>query len=204
MGDLRRERGHETRQKLLFGALELVASSGLQGLTAGKLAAAVGVSKSTIFHHFPSFEQLPIEAMRLWISMILEPMRERTFESLSGYLEALGAAVLSESSEFEEGKMYYRASMAFFHKALCEEAFFVEFSQFLSSFVVGEREVIAALTGLAEDSEVIQGATSLLASTLDGLTMHKALLGADAHVEQAWAQFSEMFLSYMDSQTKEG
>jgi AcrR family transcriptional regulator len=51
-------KGEQTRAAILDEALKLVSSSGLQGLTIGTLADAIGMSKSGLFAHFGSREEL--------------------------------------------------------------------------------------------------------------------------------------------------
>lgn len=51
-------KGERTRAAILDEALRLVSSSGLEGLTIGTLAEATGMSKSGLFAHFGSREEL--------------------------------------------------------------------------------------------------------------------------------------------------
>src|ERR1041384_4493593 len=51
-------KGEQTRAAILDAALKLVSKSGLEGLTIGTLADATGMSKSGLFAHFGSREDL--------------------------------------------------------------------------------------------------------------------------------------------------
>ncbi len=56
-------KGEETRQAILSEAVTLASTVGLEQLTIGGLASAVGLSKSGLFAHFKSKEQLQIQVL---------------------------------------------------------------------------------------------------------------------------------------------
>jgi AcrR family transcriptional regulator len=57
-------KGHHTRQVILDAALSMAAHSGLEGLSIGTLADMTGMSKSGVFAHFGSREELQISVIR--------------------------------------------------------------------------------------------------------------------------------------------
>lgn len=57
-------KGRQTRAEILDAALQIAAQVGLEGLTIGILADAVGKSKSGVFAHFGSREDLQIAIIR--------------------------------------------------------------------------------------------------------------------------------------------
>ena len=58
--DGRRVRGRRTRESILDAAADLASVEGLEGLTIGRLAIELGMSKSGLFAHFGSKEELQI------------------------------------------------------------------------------------------------------------------------------------------------
>jgi AcrR family transcriptional regulator len=56
-------KGERTRAAILDAAFHIVSKDGLEGLTIGTLAAATGMSKSGLFAHFGSREELLIAVM---------------------------------------------------------------------------------------------------------------------------------------------
>jgi AcrR family transcriptional regulator len=58
--DGRRERGRRTRASILATAANLASVEGLEGLTIGRLAAELQMSKSGLFAHFGSKEELQL------------------------------------------------------------------------------------------------------------------------------------------------
>jgi AcrR family transcriptional regulator len=54
------DRGASTREAILARAVDLASAEGLEGLTIGRLAAELGMSKSGLFRHFGSKEELQL------------------------------------------------------------------------------------------------------------------------------------------------
>jgi AcrR family transcriptional regulator len=57
-------KGAQTREAILDAALSLASTGGLEGLSIGSLAQAVGLSKSGLFAHFGSKEDLQIAVLQ--------------------------------------------------------------------------------------------------------------------------------------------
>ena len=70
-------KGERTRQSILDRAVDLASLEGLQGLTIGRLAEELGMSKSGLFAHFGSKEDLQIAtieaASQRYITRDLQP-----------------------------------------------------------------------------------------------------------------------------------
>jgi AcrR family transcriptional regulator len=70
-------KGERTRAAILDAALRLVSKSGLEGLTIGTLADATGMSKSGLFAHFGSREDLLLAVLnhgqQEFIAVVLNP-----------------------------------------------------------------------------------------------------------------------------------
>jgi AcrR family transcriptional regulator len=66
-----------TREAILEHAVDLASTDGLEGLTIGRLAADLGLSKSGLFGHFGSKEELQLatieQASRRFIAEVVEP-----------------------------------------------------------------------------------------------------------------------------------
>ena len=74
---LQATKGERTRAAILDEALKLVSKSGLDGLTIGTLAEATGLSKSGLFAHFGSREDLLLAVLdhgqRQFTDVVLKP-----------------------------------------------------------------------------------------------------------------------------------
>jgi AcrR family transcriptional regulator len=62
--DGRRVRGDKTRHAILARAVQIASTEGLEGLSLGQLAADLGMSKSGLFAHFGSKEELQLTTLR--------------------------------------------------------------------------------------------------------------------------------------------
>lgn len=58
-------RPRDTRERILFGALELFKTHGFHAVGLDRILAEVGVTKTTFYNHFPSKDDLVVEAIRL-------------------------------------------------------------------------------------------------------------------------------------------
>jgi len=66
------KKGSVTKSVILQAALEIAIKSGLEGITIGHLAESVGMSKSGVFAHFGSREDLQIEVIRKYYEYFSE------------------------------------------------------------------------------------------------------------------------------------
>ena len=57
-------KGAQTRDSILNKAIFIASKSGFEALTIGKLANAVGISKSGLFAHFNSKKQLQLDLLK--------------------------------------------------------------------------------------------------------------------------------------------
>jgi AcrR family transcriptional regulator len=67
----------QTREAILERAVDLASAEGLEGLTIGRLAAETGMSKSGLFRHFGSKEELQLAAIeaasRRFVAEVIQP-----------------------------------------------------------------------------------------------------------------------------------
>ena len=110
-------KGRETRQNILALAMDIASAEGLEGLTIGRLARETGLSKSGLFAHFGSKEDLQLAtvdvASEVFRAQVLEPVAD----SPHG-LARLNAMVHTwlqyvEKSGFRGGCFFAAASLEF-------------------------------------------------------------------------------------------
>jgi AcrR family transcriptional regulator len=77
--DGRVERGNQTRRLVLNRTMEIASVEGLEGLSLGRLATELGLSKSGVFALFGSKEELQLATVRaareVYIRQVVEPSR---------------------------------------------------------------------------------------------------------------------------------
>ncbi|MFC4735172.1 TetR/AcrR family transcriptional regulator [Bacillus daqingensis] len=96
--DLRMVKGSETKRRLLETAMAIVAAEGLQGVSAKKVADASVISKSSVFHHFRSVDEL-LQELLLMITRNLSKELAQPHTSAEEYLYAIGAEIFQSSNE---------------------------------------------------------------------------------------------------------
>jgi AcrR family transcriptional regulator len=78
--DGRRQRGRRTRESILDTAVQIATVEGLDGITIGRLANELGMSKSGLFAHFGSKEELQLatidKAREIFVETVIAPVRE--------------------------------------------------------------------------------------------------------------------------------
>ena len=80
----RKAKGDRSRQTILEVAVHLASVEGLDGLTIGRLAAETGMSKSGLFAHFGSKEDLQLATVDAARSIFIEKVIRPAFEAKKG------------------------------------------------------------------------------------------------------------------------
>jgi AcrR family transcriptional regulator len=80
----RRAQGDRTRQSILRRAVDVASEEGLEGLTIGRLAAEMRMSKSGLFAHFGSKEELQLATVEAAREVFIEAVIRPAFETRPG------------------------------------------------------------------------------------------------------------------------
>src|ERR1700674_1406024 len=115
-GRVRRPRGLRTRRAILRKAVNIASVEGLEGLTIGKLASTLRISKSGLFAHFGSKEDLQCavvdEARDIFVEKVVLPAAHlRGLRRLRALCENLLA--YGEEKTFPGGCFFSAASLEF-------------------------------------------------------------------------------------------
>ena len=106
-----------TREAILDRAVDLASTQGLEGLTIGRLATDLGMSKSGLFGHFGSKEELQLASVEVASKRFVREVIEPTLAQAEGAprLRALGASYLDylERGVFAGGCFFAAASIEF-------------------------------------------------------------------------------------------
>ncbi|MEO5877725.1 MAG: TetR/AcrR family transcriptional regulator, partial [Streptosporangiaceae bacterium] len=72
-------RGEQTRRLILDRAMNIASAEGLDGLSIGRLSAELKISKSGLFTHFGSKEELQLATVRaareVFVAVVIDPVR---------------------------------------------------------------------------------------------------------------------------------
>ena len=78
------ERARKTRTLILDTALKIASREGIDGLTIGELAKAVGMSKSGLFAHFGGKDQLQLAVLQLATDTFVDTVMRKAFTAPRG------------------------------------------------------------------------------------------------------------------------
>jgi AcrR family transcriptional regulator len=110
--DGRRVRGDRTKRAVLAKAVDIASAEGLEGLSIGRLATELGVSKSGLFAHFGSKLELQLETVAV-ATEIFEVHVWQPVADLDPGLVQLGALMESWLRYFQDG--VFRGGCFFFN-----------------------------------------------------------------------------------------
>ena len=82
----RKAQGERTRRAILEAAVHIASAEGLEGLTIGRLATALSMSKSGLFAHFGSKEDLQVATVEAARAIFIREVIKPAFESAQGLL----------------------------------------------------------------------------------------------------------------------
>ena len=77
-------KGEKTRAQIVDQALRMAQTVGLEGLTFGELAAALDISKSGLFAHFESKEDLQLEVIQALVDRFIASIIQPAFTKARG------------------------------------------------------------------------------------------------------------------------
>jgi len=188
--DQRRARGDRTRQSILGIAVDLGSREGLEALTFGRLAADAAVSKSGLFAHFGSKENLQlatVEAARevfidevINAAMQVDPGLPRLRATLDAWLSYFRRDV------FPGGCFFQAASLEFDGRPGPVQDRVIEIM----------RQWLALLEALAQAADPSAICPAQLAFELNAIGMatnwQRQLLGDDRAVERATEAFDRL------------
>ncbi|UJW58465.1 TetR/AcrR family transcriptional regulator [Bacillus sp. A116_S68] len=192
MDDLRRKKGIETKKRIRIATTTILAREGMSGLSAKKIADEAGISKSNLFHHFRSLDDILIDLFESITSETAQALSNFEFETLEEFFHMLGELTLQLSVEKEET---FIAMFHYFNFALTNSDYKVRidklkqhliniFSDYIRSI---EPISHAALTNIAESIVI----------TLDAFGMHYSLDRNKEKFLHQWHIQSDFYCHYL-------
>lgn len=168
--DLRITKGNETKDRILNASMIIISKEGIEGLSAKKIADQAKISKSNLFHHFGSVNELMNVLFESILTDLVEPVKSYSGSDLSGFLLFLGESVYFLN---EEEQIIYSVLLHFYIRCLHNE----EYKNLLLKM---KEEMIAAIaTQLNRYStksiEDLLQISEMIVMTLDGYGIHSVM-----------------------------
>ncbi|OKI18076.1 TetR family transcriptional regulator [Saccharothrix sp. CB00851] len=153
--DGRVERGEQTRRQILRRAAEIASVEGLEGLSIGRLAGELEVSKSGVFAHFGSKEELQLSTVRAAAAIFVQQVVEPALTEPPGLarLERLldGWLAYSENRTFPGGCFFYAVQAEFDARPGRVRDAIAGYGREWNSYV---RETVAAIPGITDPDQL--------------------------------------------------
>jgi AcrR family transcriptional regulator len=186
--DKRYIRGEATYRQIIEAATDIISEQGVSGLTASKLSERSKISKSSVFHHFSSTQEIPFAVLKAIMENMIQPFEKAEKKvTLEAYLLDLGKALCYM---IEEQRRVYKVFFAFYHESIYNEVLknmlseFLESTKddlkhiFLDSWMVKASNFISEMSREEREKEA-EKLSYLLITTLDGMGLH-LLMGEPA------------------------
>jgi AcrR family transcriptional regulator len=180
--DKRMEKGEQTRARILNAAMIIIAEHGIKEVSAAKLATATGMSKSNIFHHFKSIDEILFGVLHIIFDDLLQPMTQE-YRDLEEFLNMIGQSVFHVPEEYLN---LFKAFFSFYHEGM----FNSEYQKVLTACTDQITDLIykqlSQLASNAIPQETLASVATLLISMMDGMGLHYLLNGNRLQYEHAW------------------
>jgi AcrR family transcriptional regulator len=183
-------RGEDTRTRILRSAVELMGREGPERFTASALAREVGVSKATLFHHFASFDEIPLAALEEVLMGAMTRLEDHDLP-LRDYLEGMGR----EMDVIAHDERFLNAYFVFFIKGIFDSRVRERLAE--GGFAL-HRQVMASLSPRLSPDEDAEALARLSEVILDGMALHHLLMGDHDVLDRAWRRFIDLVV---DAQT---
>lgn len=194
--DKRLEKGDETYTRILTSAIDLISENGISGISASKLSTLSKVSKSAIFYHFKTTQDIPEAVLKLIFSKLIKPIDDSTNESLVQFLSYLGSSVIDISDEYIK---VYKAFFSFYHESVFNETYQKIMGDFLKTSKDSLSDQIRKLSKKPLSDNEVNAISALIISTLDGIGMHILIGGEKDEYLKAWELQVEFICNMLDN-----
>lgn len=175
----------DTRSAIIEAAVTVLGRDGPDGFSAAALAREVGISKATLFHHFPSIDEIPTAAFErmiadnLAIEMPLDASLEDTIEFLG-----LGTAELVRSR-----RGFFNAYFVLMARAMFDDRLRAQLHASGDALLERLRGLIAPKLASGVDAAAF---ARLIGMQLDGAAIHRMAFDDGPEIDAAWGLLVEL------------
>ncbi|MBM7541946.1 TetR/AcrR family transcriptional regulator [Amphibacillus cookii] len=175
-------KGNKTKDRILAASMEIIAKEGIEGLSAKKIADLSGISKSTLFHHFGSIDEVLNIVFEYTITYLIKPVQSDQSTNLEGFLLSLGESIYTLT---EEEKIAYLVLLNFYITCLHNE----KYRSYLLKAKNEMTEAIASqLTNYSsQNKDRLLQISEIIMMTLDGYAIHFLLQPGRGAFKEIWA-----------------
>ncbi|UTR15433.1 TetR/AcrR family transcriptional regulator [Salipaludibacillus sp. LMS25] len=192
MDDLRRKKGLETKNRIRISTTTILAREGMSGLSAKKIADEAGISKSNLFHHFQSIDDILIDLFETITSEIGHALSNFKFKSLEEFFHMLGELTLQLSVEKEET---FIAMFHYFNIALTNPNYKQRIVKLKQHLIKIFSDYILSIEPISHVT--LTNITESIVITLDAFGMHYSLDRNKEKFMNQWKIQSDFYCHYL-------
>jgi AcrR family transcriptional regulator len=190
--DRRLEKGNETKEKILNTALLIISEEGLKGLSAKKIADRAQISKSNIFHHYTSVDNLLEVILKNLFADTLTNIPLETCNSLEDFFQLLGEMTfLLEGDELA----IYKALLSYYNEAL----FTSDYGQMIVQIKKDISEFFRTHLERLSRKKISLDVLEMLTADLDGMGLHYMIEKNSKKFMRFWKLKTEMYIQYINN-----
>lgn len=167
MEDGRKLKGQETKHKIIIATLKYISEHGLRSLSAQKIAKIAGVSKSNIFHHFETVENVPLESMTLISDEIVSSI-DLNYDNMNDLLISIGYKTFSIC---EKDLDLYRAFFVLYNESFHDARYRQAIQKIINEFSKALKSAVIHIEGDCFDHR-LDDLCQMVSVVLDGFGCH--------------------------------
>lgn len=191
--DKRITKGEKTRIGILHAAISIIGENGLTEISTSKLAARSGMSKSTIFHHFKSTDELLLTTLDFIFDELLQAMTIEDYQDAEHFLHAIGQSIFQEPAS---NLTIFKAFLSFSHEAIFNEKYrevIVSYAEQMNKFFCAHLEKLLPQT----NPKTIQSVARILLPLMDGIGFHYLLHDDSKKYQEIWELQVKSMIQYI-------
>ncbi len=181
------EKKMTTRSRIVQAYLDGVANAGAVELTAGRLSSSLGISKSTLFHHFPCMEDLEKKAFHSFCEQFATEWLRMEADSAAELFTKLGPLLVEQVNTTPQ---MHHIFMHFFTRALHSPVLKASMQDLLRRT---QEPLAERLRQFGYDPKRSRDLALLCLVLLDGFGLYALMLGKSEDLTQAWEEWSRIF-----------
>ncbi|WP_017472908.1 TetR/AcrR family transcriptional regulator [Amphibacillus jilinensis] len=180
--NLKMFKGNQTKDRILAASMEIIAKEGIEGLSAKKIADLSDISKSTLFHHFRSIDEVLNVVFEYTITYLIKPVQSDQSTNLEGFLLSLGKSMYTLT---EEEKIAYLVLLNFYITCLHND-------KYRSYLLKAKSEMIEAIAHQlsnysSQNKNKLLKISEIIIMALDSYALHFLLQSDKSAFKDIWA-----------------
>ena len=186
--DQRAIKGQKTYLKIINVTLDIISEEGLSGVSASKVSKGAGISKSSVFHHFQSVDEILMATLNIIIDTMIDEKKPEDANSLADVLNSLECTLFQANSDITKME---KAFFAFYNESMFCNSYKEIIENFLKKSIY-EFEKTLLRVGIRNAKQLSQ----LTIAILDGLSIQIIITGKKEESYEAWQNFKAMALQF--------